>query len=96
MAEGCEVAGKIRHSVISTGCIIGEGALIKDSLLMPNVTVEPGAVIRHAIIAEDCVIGAGSTIGSDQEGDPETRKITVIGKEKQIEPGTIVAPGEVI
>ena len=96
VAEGCEVAGKIRHSVISTGCVIGEGALVADSVIMPNVTVEPGAVIRHAIVAEECVIGAGSVVGEDQTGDPMERKIAVIGKEKHIEPGQIVQPGAIV
>ena len=96
VAEGCEIGGKIRHSVISTGCTVREGAVIADSVIMPNVTVEKGAVIRHAIIAEDCVIGEGCVVGEDQTGDPVSRKIAVVGKGKQIAPGQVVAPGAIV
>ena len=96
VAEGCEVSGKIRHSVISTGCVIGEGAVISDSVIMPDVTIEPGATVRHAIVAEECVIGAGSTVGEDQTGDPAERKITVIGKKKHIAPGEVIEPGAIV
>ena len=96
VSEGCEIGGRIRHSVVSTGCVIEEGALIADSVIMPNVTVKKGAAVRHAIIAEDCVIGEGSIVGEDQTGDPVSRKITVIGKGKHIEPGQIVEPGAIV
>ena len=96
VAEGCNVHGRIRHSVISTGCRVGEGALIADSVIMPNVTVENGAVIRHAIIAEGCTIGAGARIGAPQEGNPQTMQIAVVGKSKEIAPGAVIEPGAVI
>ena len=96
VAEGCDVHGRIRHSVISTGCRIGEGALIADSVIMPNVTVENGAVIQHAIIAEGCIIGAGARIGAPQEGSPQSMQIAVVGKAKEIAPGSVVEPGAVI
>ena len=31
-----------------------EGAIVEDSVIMPNVRIEKGAIIRHAIIGEDC------------------------------------------
>ncbi|MGN0970018.1 MAG: glucose-1-phosphate adenylyltransferase, partial [Evtepia sp.] len=43
VAEGSEVYGTVKHSVISVGCTIGEGALVEDSVVMPGVTIEAGA-----------------------------------------------------
>ncbi len=95
IAEGCEIYGAVRHSVISTGCTVYEGALVEDSVIMPNVVIEAGAIIRHAIIGEDCRIRRGAVIGGCfAEG--ETKQISVVGKGKIIEENRAVKPGEVI
>ena len=95
IAEGCEIYGDIRHSVISTGCKVGKGAMIEDSVIMPNVVIEAGAIIRNAIVGEDCVVKSGAVIGGTfREG--EKRQISVIGKNHTIETNQVVKPGEVI
>ncbi len=96
VAEGCEVFGSVRHSVVSSGCTIGKGAEVCNSVLMPGVVVEPGAQIRHAIVAEDCVIKAGAKIGEDQDCAPEKLKISVIGKGNVISEGAVVEPGDIV
>ena len=97
VAEGCEVYGSVRHSVVSAGCTIGKGAEICDSVIMPGVVVEPGAQVRHAIVAENCVIKAGAKVGEDQQSDTlEGLKISVIGKGNVISEGAVVAPGDII
>ena len=52
IAEGCEIYGTITHSIISTGCTVDSGAIVEDSVIMPNVHIESGVIIRHAIIGE--------------------------------------------
>lgn len=94
IAEGCEVHGMIDHSILSTGCTIGKGVEITDSVIMPNVVVENGAVIRSAIIAEGCHIKAGAQIGGYTPG--EERKIAVIGKEHVVAEGTVIAAGTIL
>ena len=97
VAEGCEVWGTVKHSVVSAGCVIGKGAEISDSVIMPGVVVEPGAQIHHSIVAEDCVIKAGAKVGAHQQCDSlEQLQISVIGKGKTIAEGAVVAPGEII
>ena len=93
VAEGCEVFGSLRHSVLSTGCAVGKGAEIIDSVIMPNVVVENGASIRNAIIAEGCCIKAGARIGGSGTG--AARKITVIGKEQTVLEGAVVEAGTI-
>ena len=95
IAEGCEIYGDIRHSVISTGCKVGRGAMIEDSVIMPNVSIADGAIIRNAIVGEECEIRSGAVIGGTfREG--EKREISVIGKKHVIEANQVVKPGEVI
>mgnify|MGYP004664778689 FL=1 len=93
VAEGCEVFGSLRHSVLSTGCAVGKGAEIIDSVIMPNVVVENGASVRNAIIAEGCHIKAGARIGGSGTG--AARKITVIGKEQTVLEGAVVEAGTI-
>jgi len=93
IAEGCEVSGLVDHSILSTGCIIGKGTEIKDSVIMPNVVVENGAQIHCAIIAEGCRIKAGARIGAEPNGE---RKIAVIGKDKEISEGAVIEAGAIV
>ena len=93
-AEGCNIEGSINHSIISTGCSVGKGAEITDSVIMPDVVIENGAVIRSAIIAEGCHIKAGARVGDYVEG--EERKISVIGKDKIIAEGTVIDAGAIV
>ena len=94
VSEGCEIYGMVNHSIISTGCSIGKGAEVTDSVIMPDVVIENGAVIRSAIIAEGCHIKAGARIGGYTEG--EERKISVIGKDKTIAEGTVIDAGAIV
>ena len=84
----------VNHSIISTGCSVGKGAEITDSVIMPDVVIENGAVIRSAIIAEGCHIKAGARVGDYVEG--EERKISVIGKDKIIAEGTVIDAGAIV
>ncbi len=94
VADGCEVYGLVDHSVVSTGCMIGKGAEIIDSVIMPDVVIENGAHVENAIIAEGCIIRAGAKIGGSMEAGE--RRISVIGKDKEISEGAVVAPGAIV
>ena len=94
VSEGCEIYGMVNHSIISTGCSIGKGAEVTDSVIMPDVVIENGAVIRSAIIAEGCHIKAGARIGAlNADGE---RRISVVGKDKQIAEGAVIAAGAIV
>ena len=93
VAEGCEVYGSVRHSVISVGCTIGAGAQVEDSVVMPGVVIEPGAIVRHAILGENSRVGKNAVVGGGYKpGDK--KKISVTSKGAVIEDNTVLAPGE--
>ena len=94
IAEGCEIYGSVKHSILSTGCTVAAGAIIEDSVIMPNVVIEADAVIRHAIVGEDCHVGRGAVIGGAFAQDEE-KQISVIGKAKHIEANRVIKPGEI-
>ena len=95
IAEGCEVYGTVRHSIISTGCTVGEGALVEDSVVMPGVTVESGAIVRHAILGENCKVCRGAVIGGTF-AHGEKKQISVTSKNSVVEANAVLLPGEML
>ena len=95
IAEGSEVYGTIRHSVISVGCTIGEDALVEDSVVMPGVVIEPGAIVRHAILGENSRVGKNAVVGGAFK-PKEKKKISVTSKGAVVEANTVLLPGEML
>ena len=93
VAEGSEVYGTVRHSVISVGCSIGEGALVEDSVVMPGVVIASGAIVRHAILGENSCIGKNAVVGGAFKAG-EKKNISVTSKGAVIEENGVLAPGD--
>lgn len=64
ITQGCVIEGEIKNSVLFTGARVGKSARIIDSVLMPGVIVEDGAVVQRALVAENITIGAGAVVGN--------------------------------
>ena len=64
ITQGCIVEGEVSHSVLFTGCTVGEGAKIIDSVLMPGVEVAAGAVVQRALVADNVKIGQDAVVGN--------------------------------
>ncbi len=95
IAEGSEVYGTVRHSIISTGCTVGEGALVEDSVVMPGAVIESGTIVRHAILGENSRVCRGAVVGGTFAPD-EKKQISVTGKDTVVAPNTVLLPGEMI
>ena len=95
IAEGSEVYGTVKHSVISVGCTIGKGALVEDSVVMPGVVIEPGAIVRHAILGENSRVCQNAVVGG-AFAPGEKKKISVTAKNAVVEANTVLLPGEML
>ena len=95
IAEGSEVYGTVRHSVISVGCTIGADALVEDSVVMPGVVIEPGAIVRHAILGENSHVGKNAVVGGAFKAG-EKKKISVTSKGAVVEANTVLLPGDML
>ena len=95
VAEGSEVYGTVRHSVISIGCTIGEDAVVEDSVVMPGVVIESGAIVRHAILGENSKICRNAVVGGAY-GPKDKKKISVTSKGAVVEENTVLAPGDMV
>jgi len=88
ITEGCEVYGRVEHSVLFANVLVQEGASVVDSVVMPGAVIERGAQVCRAIIAEGAVVGAGSKVGE------ETGNIAVAGPNVKLDAGTLIKAGE--
>ena len=96
VAEGCLIKGKIKNSIIFTGCVIDENASVCDSVVMPNTHILSGADIKYSIIGENVIIGHNAHVGDNPENCGDDWGISVVGKDKSIEVGQVVKPDEII
>ena len=88
ITEGCEVYGKVNHSILFAGVVVEEGADVEYSVVMPGSVIKRGAIVRRSIIAENATVGAGSVIG-EHEGN-----IAVIGQGVILPAGVSVSAGQ--
>ncbi len=66
------ILGKVYNSVIGCGVTIGEGTVVRDSILMNRTEIGPNCELNKAIIAEDAVIGESVKLGVGEEAANET------------------------
>ena len=95
IAEGSEVYGTVRHSIISVGCSIGKGAIVEDSVVMPGVVIEPGAIVRHAILGEKSRICRNAVVGGSF-GTKDKIKISVTSKGSTLAENAVLMPGDML
>lgn len=96
--RGSVIEGTVENSVLSPKVMIGEGARISYSVLLPGTVVEPGAVVEYAILGEDCRIGRNCRVGGAPERMAEggTWGLTVLAPGCQLEAERQVAPGTML
>lgn len=88
VAEGCQVEGEVRHSLLFQGVSVGAGARVVDSVVMRGAIIEAGAVVERAVIAENAHVGAGAHVGE------AAGELSVLGSGSWIAPGANVTAGE--
>ena len=96
--RGSEIQGTAENSVLSPRVVVGEGARVSYSVLLPGTVVEPGAVVEYAILGEGCRIGRDCHVGGTPESVAEGAPwgLTVLGPGCQVEPGRQIAPGTML
>ena len=66
LSEGCEVYGTVINSVLGTDVYVGEGTIIKDSIIMSNTSIGQNCDIYRCIIDEHVSIGDGVKMGTGE------------------------------
>ncbi len=98
ITEGCEVFGTVDFSILFDNVIIEEGAVVKDSLVMPGATIKKGASVQYAIIAENVVVEEGASVGERPEDVADLSKwgVSVVGAGLTIGKDAAVSAGVMI
>ena len=93
LAEGCEILGTVKNSVLGAGVKVEYGAVVKDSVIMDGTVVREGASVKYSIIDSDCDIGEGAHVGAEKK---KASGIAVIGRGYRVEPGAVVEPSAML
>lgn len=94
IAEGSQVYGELDFSILFSNVTVEEGAVVRDSILMPGTVVKAGAKVQYAIVAENAVIGEGAEVGARPEDMDDLSEwgVAVIGSEVHIGRNARVPP----
>ncbi|MCQ2553369.1 MAG: glucose-1-phosphate adenylyltransferase [Clostridia bacterium] len=63
ICSGSTINGKVTHSIIGSACKIGEGAVIKDSIILPGAVIGKGCKLTRVIVNENTVIEENTKAG---------------------------------
>ena len=92
--SGCEIYGTVENSVLSSDVIVKKGAIVKNSIIMADTCIEEGATLNYAIVDEGATIGKNAIVGEDLAS--KKKKITVLGRNINVESGVKIASGQII
>lgn len=90
IARDCVIKGRVENSVLSPGVYIDENVIVRDSILMSNVTIGAHGIVDRCIIDENVNIGEYCFLGFGPSVAPAEWDITVIGKDSMIPAHTAV------
>ncbi len=80
VSAGCIISGaKLKRSMVFFGCTIHECSIIKDSVILPKVSIGRNCRISRAIIDKATVIPDNTVIGEDLEEDAKHFLVTKEG-----------------
>lgn len=80
VSGGCILSGaRVKRSVIFFATEIERGSVIKDSVILPKVSIGENCRITRAVIDKACIIEDGMVIGEDLELDKKRFHVTESG-----------------
>lgn len=66
VAPGCHVSGTVRSSVLATRCVVEDGAIVEESILLDEVHVPAGVQLRR------CIVDTGARLEPGTYGSPDS------------------------
>lgn len=62
IANGCEIKGSVKGSVISRSVVIEEGAEVENCILLQNCVIKSGCKIKNVIMDKNVVLAEGTEL----------------------------------
>ncbi len=88
--NGVRVEGRVENSILFSGVHVGEGAVVRDSILFFDTQVGPECRVDRSIMDIGVTVGKGSKVGK------AGGKLTVIGTRAEVYQGSVIGEGEVL
>ena len=102
LSEGCEVYGAVINSVLGTNVYVGEGTIIKDSIIMSNTSIGQNCDIyrcvidEHVCVGNDVKMGTGENIPNEDKPSVYDCGITAVGTNSVIPHGVNIGKNCVV
>jgi glucose-1-phosphate adenylyltransferase len=80
VSSGCIVSGAVvRRSLLFSKVRVGEGSVVEDSVVLPNVTVGRNVRLRRVVVDMHCTLPDGFSAGLDAASDRRRFHVTPRG-----------------
>lgn len=93
VTAGCEVFGTVYNSVLSEGVKVGEGSVVKNSVIMRGAVIGKNVNINYGIVDENAVICDGAVIGDEKS---DKNHIALIGRGCTVAGTARIKGGEIV
>lgn len=97
LSNGCVINGTVINSVLSPGVRVERGAVVRDSVIMNDATIQAGAMIDRCVMDKEIVVGMGAVVGAGDDNAPNQLEpdklytgITIVGKRAHIREGAVI------
>lgn len=97
IGDGSLVSGSVEHSLIGPETTVEEGAVVRDSIVLPGCTIGRNAKVNLAILDKYCMVGEGAVIGygvdfTPNEAHPGVMRsgITLVGRGIHVPPRAVI------
>jgi glucose-1-phosphate adenylyltransferase len=94
IADGCAIQGRVESSVLSPGVRVGDGAVVRNSIVFSDCEIGSGAVVDRAILDKNVVVGESAYVGFGRDWLPGRSRlgglnsgITLVGKNTHLPAG---------
>ena len=91
--SGCEIFGSVENSVLASGVIVKNGAVVKNSIIMAETCIGENSVVDYSIIDGNTVIGDNCVIGESKE---TAKGITVLARNLCVKDNTKIEGGQIV
>ncbi len=103
LSNGCQIEGAVERSVLSPGVQVGQGALVRDSVVLNDTIIESGAVVERCIIDKEVRVCQDAHVGHSDNNDPNPELparlntgLSLVGKGSVVPAGTTLGRNVVI
>ncbi|MDA8227877.1 MAG: glucose-1-phosphate adenylyltransferase [Desulfitobacterium hafniense] len=93
VSNGCTILGEVSNSILAPGVYVGEGAKVKDSIILHHTKIHENCFVQRAIVGENAEIMSQSCIGVQAKGHLEQAGITVVQDHQVIPQGSVIKEG---